>query len=159
MLAHDPSLVENFKNGAWATMTIHFDSQTVSCPHNDMDNLAYGWSCITALGNFDPHKGGHLVLWDVNMVVTFPPGSTVMIPSAVVLHSNTPISSAERRHTLIQHSPAGLFRWVDNDFQSDEARELQSSTEELQKREKTNQTRWSEGLALLPTYQETTRGS
>jgi predicted 2-oxoglutarate/Fe(II)-dependent dioxygenase YbiX len=154
VLAHDPSLAENFDEGAWAAMTIDFGPQTVTRPHTDFDNLAYGWSCITSLGDFDPHKGGHLVLWDINMVVTFPPGCTVFIPSAVALHSNTPISPTEHRYSVTQYSAAGLFRWVDNDFRSDESREQQASAEELEKRMERSRTRWEEGLALFPTYYE-----
>jgi len=57
----------------------------------DFGNLPYGWCAITSLGPFDPKRGGHLVLWDLQLVIEFPPGSTILIPSAVLQHSNIPI--------------------------------------------------------------------
>lgn len=134
MLARDLSLAENFNEGAWAAMTVDSGRQTVACPHTDPGNLAFGWSCITSLGDFDPQEGGHLVLWDVNIVVTFPPGYVVFILSAVVLHSNTPISPTEHRYSMTQYSAAGLFRWVDNDIRSDKSIEQRASPEELENR-------------------------
>ncbi|KAL0567979.1 hypothetical protein V5O48_014013 [Marasmius crinis-equi] len=61
-------------------------------PHRDSKNLAFGWCAITVLGNYNWTKGGHLVLWDLKMVIEFPPGSTIYIPSALVCHFNTSIA-------------------------------------------------------------------
>ncbi|KAJ6579042.1 hypothetical protein DFH09DRAFT_1246182 [Mycena vulgaris] len=68
---------------------------------------------------FDPIRGGHLVLWDLKLVICFPPGSTILIPSAVLRHSNVGIAPAESRYSFTQFTAAGLFRWVDNVFKSD----------------------------------------
>ena len=71
-----------------------------------------GWCCITALGDFDPTKGGHLVLWDLKLVIEFPPGSTVLLPSAAIAHSNTAIDCREMRCSFTQFTAGGLFRWT-----------------------------------------------
>jgi hypothetical protein len=65
-------------------MTFNFGPQTVTFDHRDSGNLAFGWCAITAFGNFDPTCGGHLVLWDMKLVIEFPPGSTILIPSAMM---------------------------------------------------------------------------
>lgn len=79
--------------------------------HRDTLNLAYGWCAIHALGNFDPKKGGHLVLWELQLVIEFPPGALVLIPSAVVTHSNTPVAEGDARSSFTQYMPGGLFQW------------------------------------------------
>ena len=52
--------------------------------HTDPGNLLFGWCAITTLGNFDPTLGGHLVLWDLKLVIEFPLGSTILIPSVTL---------------------------------------------------------------------------
>ncbi|KAF4584794.1 hypothetical protein EYR38_002025 [Pleurotus pulmonarius] len=111
-----PELERNYPNNDFSTLTINFGPQTVSLPHKDFKNLSYGLCAITALGDFDPDAGGHLVLWDLRVVIRFPPGSTLLIPSALIRHSNTSIGAGERRYSVAQYSAGGLFRWVDNGF-------------------------------------------
>ncbi|KAF7441210.1 hypothetical protein PC9H_001559 [Pleurotus ostreatus] len=114
-----PELVRNFTNSDYAAFTVNFGPRTVSIPHTDCANLAYGLCAVTALGNFDPDKGGHLILWDLQVVIRFPPGATLLIPSALVQHSNLPIQNGERRYSVTQYSAGGLFRWVRNGLCSD----------------------------------------
>lgn len=72
---------------------------------------------ITALGDYDPKLGGHLVLWDLKLVIEFPPGSTILIPSTSVRHSNVSIRQGETRHSFTQYAAGGLFCWVEHAFQ------------------------------------------
>ncbi|KAF7335853.1 hypothetical protein MSAN_02331800 [Mycena sanguinolenta] len=44
----------------FSTTTFNFGPRTVTFPHIDFWNLAWGWCAITALGDFDPDCGGHL---------------------------------------------------------------------------------------------------
>jgi hypothetical protein len=99
---------------AFTAASINFGPQTVSYPHQDFGNLSWGWCAITALGSSDPDKGGHLVLWDLKYVVRFSPGATILIPSAMIKHSNTSIKMGETWYSFAQYSSEGLFRWVDN---------------------------------------------
>ncbi|KAJ7355487.1 hypothetical protein DFH08DRAFT_663298, partial [Mycena albidolilacea] len=78
-----------------------------------------GMCLISALGDFDPNQGGHLVYWDYNLIICFLPGCSILILSAVVTHSNTPIQEDEECFSLIQYSAGALFRWVTNSFCSD----------------------------------------
>ena len=87
--------------------------------HTDTGNKANGLCAITALGQFDPKRGGHLVLGQLGLVIEFPPGSTILIPSATVLHGNTPIAENETRMSVTQYAAGGLFRWVRYGFQSE----------------------------------------
>lgn len=52
------------------------------------------------------------------MVVEFPSGSTILLPSASIFHGNTPIQPGETRYSFTQYCAGGLLRWVDYGFQS-----------------------------------------
>ncbi|KAF7323378.1 hypothetical protein HMN09_00118700 [Mycena chlorophos] len=75
-------------DGVFAAATFNF-GRAVSCCHLDFGNLAWGWCAITALGEFDPDLGGHLILWELGLVIRFPPG---------LVDSHT-----LRRHPPLQH--------------------------------------------------------
>ncbi|KAJ7583710.1 hypothetical protein C8J56DRAFT_893383 [Mycena floridula] len=61
----------------------------------------------------------HFVLWDLGLVIEFPPGSSILLMSATLEHSNTLIQPGETRCSLVQYSATGLFRWVENGGASD----------------------------------------
>ncbi|THU97569.1 hypothetical protein K435DRAFT_580725, partial [Dendrothele bispora CBS 962.96] len=68
---NDPSLSFNFQNSVFACATYNLGPQTVSLKHLDYLNYIAGWCGVTALGRFDHTKGGHLVLWDLKLVIEF----------------------------------------------------------------------------------------
>ncbi|KAJ3838138.1 hypothetical protein F5878DRAFT_538082 [Lentinula raphanica] len=109
-----PSLSFNFWNSVFACCTLNLGPTTTTVEHVDHMNYVYGWCAITALGNFDFRLGGHLVLWDLKLVVEVPPGWTMMIPSAFLRHSNTSLQPGETRFSLTQYTAAGLFRILDD---------------------------------------------
>ncbi|KDR84207.1 hypothetical protein GALMADRAFT_55215 [Galerina marginata CBS 339.88] len=111
-------LRRNWPKTPWASAALNFGPQTVCFRHADYNNLAFGWCAITALGSYDYKAGGHLVLWDLKLVIEFPPGSTILIPSSAIRHSNTRIQAGERRYSVTQYSAGGLFRWLENDFKT-----------------------------------------
>lgn len=94
-----------------ASTTFNFGPKTCTFPHKDLKNLSWGWCSVTSLGSYNPAQGGHLVLWDLKMAVEFPPYSTILLPSAILMHSNTSISEAETRLTITQYSSSGLYAW------------------------------------------------
>lgn len=104
--------------------------------HHDHLNFGPGACPVFTVGDFDPTKGGHLVLWDLKLVIEFLSGSLIIILSALIEHSNVPISEGEygvmflvtvlilsnlgeTRFSFTQYSAAGLFRWVDNGYHTD----------------------------------------
>ncbi|KAJ6495474.1 hypothetical protein C8R45DRAFT_1095110 [Mycena sanguinolenta] len=94
------SMQKNFTGSVFVTCTFNSRLHTVCAPHLDFANLAWGWCAITALGDLDPDVGGHLILWDLHLVIRFPPGSTIPLPLAIVHHSNMPIRVHGVRATL-----------------------------------------------------------
>lgn len=145
----DKTLQRNFARGVFAACTFNFGPCTVTLPHIDSGNLAWGWCAITALGRFNPDLGGHLVLWELGLVIRFPPGSTILIPSALVRHSNTALQDGETRYSFTQYSAGGIFRWVSNGLQSDKSFLKNASQEELKQRDEARRLRWKQGLNML----------
>ncbi|KAL0567286.1 hypothetical protein V5O48_014707 [Marasmius crinis-equi] len=116
----EPHLKPPFPNSVFSACTFNFGPRTTTFRHRDFFNWPFGWCFITALGRFDHLKGGQLVLWDLKLVVDFPHGSTIALPSAVVTHSNLPINRNEVRTSFTQYSAGPIFRWVENDFMTQE---------------------------------------
>ncbi|KIJ11060.1 hypothetical protein PAXINDRAFT_85089, partial [Paxillus involutus ATCC 200175] len=63
--------------------------------HTNSPNLSYGLCAVWAGDSYDPKKGGHLILFKLGLVVEFPPGATIFIPSSIVSHGNIPIQEGE----------------------------------------------------------------
>ncbi|KAF7360079.1 hypothetical protein MVEN_00736000 [Mycena venus] len=145
------NLKRNFRPtvSVFAAATFNFGLRTVTFPHLDFANLAWGWCTITALGDYDPDKGGHLILWDLNLIIRFPPGCTLFIPSALLRHSNTSIQAHEKRFSFTQYTAAGIFRFVGNGFRSEKTVNASKMTaEELGARMEARKARWAEGLKM-----------
>ncbi|KAJ7119323.1 hypothetical protein C8R43DRAFT_1137018 [Mycena crocata] len=154
LAAWKPTMRRNFAGSVFAACTFNFGPRAITAPHLDFANLAWGWCAITALGCFDPDLGGHLILWDLRLVIRFPPGSTILLPSALIRHSNVPIRAHERRASFTQYTAGGLFRWIRNGFQTDEAFEYSVSMEEKVAREAETESRWEEGVKMFSVLED-----
>lgn len=152
LLDHDPTVYKNFSDTVWACMTINFGPHTCTVPHCDTANLAWGWCCITALGFFDFTKGGHFILWDLGLVIEFPPGATILIPSALLRHSNVPIADSERRYSFTQYTAGALFRYIYNGFESDRSWLRTATAEAQEKVAEDASRRWEEGLGMFSAW-------
>ncbi|KAL0565556.1 hypothetical protein V5O48_016471 [Marasmius crinis-equi] len=148
---HRRTLQLPFKNSIFAAFNLNFGPRTVCLPHRDSKNLAFGWCGITALGNYDFTKGGHLVLWDLKMVIEFPPGTTIFIPSAVLCHFNTTIQPGETRYSFTMYTAGGLFRWVEHGFRLEHVYE---KTVDAVREAMRDSKRWARGLSLFSTMDE-----
>ena len=126
-------------------------------PHVDTKNLAQGWCSITPLGRFNHKQGGHLVLWDFGLVIDFPPGSTILIPSSLFVHSNTPIQEEETRSSIVQYAAGGLVRWVNRGFQSDKDWMAKASAEDQQRDQEKQKLRWVKAAGMYTKVEELTR--
>lgn len=83
------------------------------------------------------------------MVIEFPPGSTILIPSTSLHHSNTAIQTGEKRYSFMQYTAGRIFRWEEQGFQK--SSEWYSS---LSKEEKSAECRkgdecWVMGVGLF----------
>lgn len=121
--------LHRLKGSAFAASTFNVGERCWTKPHRDLMNLACWFCSVTALGKYDFTKEGHLILWELRMVIQFPPGSTIFLPSALLTHSNLPVIAGSRT-SFVQYSAAGLYRYAKYGYKTLSAME----TEEAEKR-------------------------
>ncbi|KAL0572267.1 hypothetical protein V5O48_009693 [Marasmius crinis-equi] len=150
LLDNDPSLRFNFSNSVFAAVSFNLGPRTVTVEHADTSNRCDGFCAVTALSptedGYDYTTGGHLILWDLGLVIEFPPGSTILLPSAVFRHSNVAIGKKERRLSFTQYTSGGLFRWVERGFQTQTDYFAGLSDDEREEEEVKDAMRWKEAL-------------
>ncbi|KAL0067497.1 hypothetical protein AAF712_005488 [Marasmius tenuissimus] len=106
-LSHMP---QNFSDdNVFAAATFNFRGKVRMFKHQDHLNWAFGWCAITALRDFDPTKSVRLVLQELKLVIDFPSGSTVLIPSAVITHSNTHIAKGNEQTSFTQYIAGAIL--------------------------------------------------
>ncbi|SJK97306.1 uncharacterized protein ARMOST_00558 [Armillaria ostoyae] len=144
-----PSLHRNWTRSLFASAMFNLGPATSTLCHKDYLNSTLGVCAIYCDGNFDYTRGGHLILWDLKLVIQFPPGSTIFIPSALFEHSNTVIQPGETRISFTQYSVAGLFQWVGNGGKTD--REINNGDCTIEKVgvHRHKETAWGRGLKLF----------
>ncbi|GJE87348.1 hypothetical protein PsYK624_034310 [Phanerochaete sordida] len=118
LFEHYKELGYNWNNSIFPAASFNFGPNSASYEHNDHGNRAAGWCSIYCDGSFDPKYGGHLILREFGIVVQFPPGATVLIPSACIRHGNIPVRKGETRWSFAQYASGGLFRYVEYGFKS-----------------------------------------
>jgi hypothetical protein len=147
------NLKRNFENSVYAACAFNLGPRTVLGDHTDHGNRPLGLCAVTSGGRFDPREGGHLVLSDLGVVIQFPPGSTILLPSAILVHGNTQIQPSETRVSFTQYTPGGLFRTLKYGFRTKDAlaKEDPKLWKEIQDSE---DARVEEGLAMFSKVSE-----
>lgn len=118
LFQHHDGLQHNFTNSIFPAATFNLGPQVVTDEHADIYNLVHGLCGVTAGGNYDHEKGGQMYMRQINLVIDFPSGASMLIPSAFVDHGNTPIQAGESCFSFTQYTAWGLFRWVNYGFRS-----------------------------------------
>ena len=138
----------------YPSCSFNLGPQTMSSPHKDITNLTSSWCLITAIGNFDPKFRGHLILEEIGLIVEFPPSSTILIPSALIMHHNTPVKDNETCFYIVQYAAGGLFRWAANGFKMDRAWHENATAEMNEQRWRDDAERWEKFLNMFTKYEE-----
>ncbi|RXW11606.1 hypothetical protein EST38_g14249 [Candolleomyces aberdarensis] len=152
LFAAQPELEQNFDHSIFPEASFNCGPHSVSLEHYDSGNLSFGPCALTPLGQFDYTQGGHLVLHEPKIVAEFPPGTTALIPSAAIKHSNTPIQDGEDRYSIAQYAAGGLFRWVEYGFKNGKHL-LATSAGRIIKlaADKPDGERWKDGITMYST--------
>ncbi|TFK76059.1 hypothetical protein BDN72DRAFT_867771 [Pluteus cervinus] len=136
-------LKKNFPRSIFPSAAFNFGPRVCTFKHRDYLNCPFGLCSVQALGEFDPKKGGHLVLWEPKIFIEFPANSVVLIPSATITHSNTPCQPHETRLSFTQYCAGGLFRFL-------KAQDPALYDQIIEQRKD----QWKEGLELFGTLEE-----
>ncbi|KAK7023266.1 hypothetical protein R3P38DRAFT_3195291 [Favolaschia claudopus] len=150
---HCPDLRRLFPNSVFSCAAFNFARNVWTFKHRDVCNIPYGWCAIQSMGNFDATKGGHLILWDLKMVVEFPAGALILVPSATIAHSNIPVQDGDERVSFTQFTAGGLFRFTDNNGRTDK-KFAEEDPEGYEAALEQRANRWVKGLELYSTVDE-----
>ncbi|KAJ7150172.1 hypothetical protein C8R43DRAFT_887525, partial [Mycena crocata] len=145
-----PDLIHLFNNSIFPAATFNCGPDAFTFDHCDIQNLAHGFCGVTSGGKFNHRQGGHMYLKQLRLVIEFPSGSSMLIPSGCVNHGNTPIGDGETRHSITQYAAGGLFRWAAYGFQT--AKELlatKGGTEMKESYDGVPGARWSWAMGLF----------
>lgn len=144
-----PSLTKPFKNSILPGVSFNLGPRSVSLDHTDSGNIPYGQCFLTSLGPFDPKLGGHLILFDLKLVIEFPPGSSIMLPSATIRHGNTPIQPGEHRYSIASYCAGSLLRYVHHGYRL--VKSFTTKADKMKKKQLDGEgdERWQMGLGLF----------
>lgn len=149
-----PEVEPNFQKSVFSCAAFNFGPIVCTQEHTDCTNCPFGFCAVQALGRFDHTKGGHIVLHDLKRVVEFPAGTTVLFPSAILRHSNTPVRYFETRASFTQFTPGNVLRFVDNGFMTQKALKQSTSCETFERKMDEKKDRWRKGLEMWSTLDE-----
>ncbi|KAF9039581.1 hypothetical protein BDP27DRAFT_1244790 [Rhodocollybia butyracea] len=141
-------LKHNFPGSCFAASQYNFTNAATG-NHIDFMNGFFLCCAIWNGGKFNPKLGGHLILWSLGIVVEFPPGASIIVPSASVVHGNIPIQSDEHRHSVTFFTAAGILRWYFNNFMNDNEFVAKASPSELAAWRAYKQDLWKLGMKML----------
>ncbi|KAJ7889342.1 hypothetical protein B0H14DRAFT_2692047 [Mycena olivaceomarginata] len=89
---NQPELRRPFKNSIYSGVTWNLGPETVTAELCDSHNRAHGVCPVTAMGDFDYKKGGHLYM--------------------------RKLKCGETRYSMTQYTAGALFRWAEYGFQT-----------------------------------------
>ncbi|KAL0057298.1 hypothetical protein AAF712_016067 [Marasmius tenuissimus] len=143
----------NFDRSQFASLTCNFGPQVCTSIHTDAKNCPHSMCAITAVGQFESSKGGHLVLPDLKVIIEFPSGCTFLLPSAVLRHGNTRIQEGETRYSVTQYSAGGIFRWLEYGQRTEDQFRRQDPSG-FRKMMKEREGRWSRMINMFVTLDD-----
>ena len=91
------------------------------------------------------------MLWDLKVIIEFPPGSMILIPSAALHHSNTGIQHGETCYSFTQYTAGGLFCWVDQGYQMSSSYSAKLNKAQKLEEKVKGEGRWKMGVGLFST--------
>ncbi|KAJ7625128.1 hypothetical protein DFH06DRAFT_1325210 [Mycena polygramma] len=146
LLTNDAALLD-CTGGAFPAAEFFLGSDE-SPPRMDDLDMPWGWRALTSLGEYNARWGGELVLWEEKKVVRFPPGATFLFPAAFMRYSFTQLRAGETQYAFSQYAQAGLFRYVENGFMSEDNFEATAWRAQREERDKLRDTRMFRALGM-----------
>ncbi|KAH9009462.1 hypothetical protein EDB85DRAFT_1881571, partial [Lactarius pseudohatsudake] len=149
----EEALQRPYAKCAFMASTINLGDKVVTLRHKDHKNLPSGLCAVVSMGDYNHKLGGHLVLHELKLIMEFPPGYVIFLPSASITHSNIEISDDEWRSSITYYTAGGLFRWHAYGGRTEER--LRTEDPQLWNRMKDGmEARWKEAIDLFSKYEE-----
>ncbi|KAJ6562525.1 hypothetical protein B0H19DRAFT_942775, partial [Mycena capillaripes] len=109
---HFPHLPRIFPHSIFLCAAFNFGPNVWTFRHRDVQNVPFRWCAVQSAGKSDATKGGHLVLWELKLVIEFPAGALILLTSATITHSNVLVQEGDTRILFTQFTAGALTRWV-----------------------------------------------
>ncbi|KAJ7206969.1 hypothetical protein C8J57DRAFT_1099455, partial [Mycena rebaudengoi] len=110
---------------------------------------------VTCSGNFNATKGTHFYMKQFQLVVEFPSGSSLLIPSTPINHGNTLLQPGKDHYSMTQYAAVVLFCWAAYRYQSTKSLLSHPGGEELRDMyDGVPGTCWEWALSLYSKYDE-----
>ncbi|KAJ3865614.1 MAG: hypothetical protein NXY57DRAFT_907508, partial [Lentinula lateritia] len=153
-----PNFHGNIKGSVYSCCTANCGPNTWTHIHRDTMNSPGPCCAVTSGGPYDPEKGGQLIVWDLKLIFDFPPGSTILLPSALFRHSNIPVQKGDKRVSFTQYTAGGIHRWLEYGGRTEERFELEDP-EGYCRMLKERPERWRKVLDQFSTIEELKAGN
>ncbi|KAJ7055653.1 hypothetical protein C8F01DRAFT_994166, partial [Mycena amicta] len=148
-----PKPLRTFPRSAFACVAFNFGPQAATIFHRDWTDRAGKPCAVWAGGPFDHTKGGHIILYELKLILEFPPWTWIIFPSAVITHGNLPVQAGDKRVSIVQYTPGNLCRFIDNGFRT-EAKFKTANKKGYTQMIRDKASRWVNGLKLYSTMEE-----
>lgn len=98
-------------------ITVNFPNSTTKEPvytwdHRDCRDFWMMAQPIVSSGEYDHEIGGHLIVHELKLLIEFPPGCFIFLPSAILTHANVKVADHEKRSSFACYANANLFDYV-----------------------------------------------
>ncbi|KAF7294447.1 hypothetical protein MKEN_01437200 [Mycena kentingensis (nom. inval.)] len=74
---------------------------------------------VTVVGNWDPRRGGHLMLHDDGTMMPLRPGATFVVPAGTKRYGFVPVGEGEHQYMVCQFFHGSVLRWMEKGGMSD----------------------------------------
>ncbi|KAH9020249.1 hypothetical protein EDB83DRAFT_2231689 [Lactarius deliciosus] len=133
--------------------TVNLGDKVVTVRHKDQANLPNGLCAVVSMGNYDHTHGGHLVLHELKLIMEFPPGYVIFLPSASITHSNIGVSDNEWRSSITYYTAGSLFRWAAYRFKTEKQLREQDPGH-FKRMIDEREARWKDAVNLFSRHEE-----
>ncbi|KAJ7918273.1 hypothetical protein B0H13DRAFT_1607577, partial [Mycena leptocephala] len=157
ILERQPALAHNFVNSVFPAATFNWGSDAFPIEHLDRLNLSHGLCGITCGASVKPDFSAlqPATCHYLRLLIEFPSGASILLPSGCVDHGNTPIQPGESRHSFTQYAAGGLFRWAAYGHQSAKSLLATKGGKALHDSiDGVPGSRWEEGIGMFSEYDE-----
>ncbi|KAJ3858485.1 hypothetical protein EV359DRAFT_52135 [Lentinula novae-zelandiae] len=154
LLELQPNLHLNFDNSVYLCTTINFRPSMWTRIHTDSKNDPSLPCAITSGGKYNWKLGRHLILWDFDVIFEFPLGTTILLSSAILWHSNIPVAKGETRISVTQYTAGSIHYWLEYGGRTKKEFEKADPEAYLKEMSECRAGRWKESLARYSTFEE-----
>lgn len=93
------------------------------------------------------------MIFPLKLVIEFPSGASILLPSSSVWHGNTPVQPGETRTSFSQYCAGGLLRWPEYGFRTMNTCKIED-LELWEKMDGLADDRWIEAVARFSKVEE-----